>query len=251
VLKAIEEIEMKRFVVPVLAAMALFLAGCAFFPAVTGSGTPTTASYGLAGFSGIQASQAFKVHVIPDSFFSVDVTCDDNLVRYLRVDTTSGGTLRLALEQGYNYRFITVSAEVHMPAVSMLDASGASDFDVEAGFASSAPLSISLSGASSATVAGIVCGDLTVDISGASTATLAGSAFSHRIMASGASNADLMSCSAPRADVTLSGASDAWVNVGSGLLSLSASGASTLYYAGTPVFSLYNLSGTSRTVKVR
>ena len=241
---------MKRFALLVLAALAVVLSGCSFFPTVTGSGTPATAAYGLAGFGGIQASESFKVRVVPDSIFSVDVTCDDNLLPCLVVDTTPGGTLRLSLQQGYSYRFITVSAEVHMPALELLDASGAGAFDVGAGFVSIRPLAISLSGASTANVAGIVCGNLTVDISGASSATVAGSPSSESILASGASHADLLNSVVRSADVTLSGASDAWVNVGAGVVSLHASGASTLYYAGTPAFSPCELSGTSRMVKL-
>jgi hypothetical protein len=242
---------MKRFVFLVLAAMAIVLSGCGFFPVVTGSGMPVTAAYGLNGFTGIQASQTFQVRVVPDSLYSVDVTCDDNLVPYLIVDTIPGGTLRLALAQGYTYEYVSISAVVHMPALSMLDASGASAFDVGAGFVSAHPLAITLSGASSANVAGIVCGELSVDASGASKATLAGSPTFETIFASGASHANLLNCLTTSADVNLSGASDAWVSVGTGIVSLHASGASTLYYAGTPVFSPYDLSGTSRTVKVR
>jgi hypothetical protein len=243
--------EMKRCVLIVLAAIAIVLSGCSFLPVVTGSGTPRTAAHGLAGFSGIQASQTFTVRVVPGSAWSVDVTCDDNLLPYIVADTTPNGTLRLGLEEGYIYQFITVSAEVHMPSLAMLDASGASEFDVGAGFVSGRPLAISLSGASTANVAGIVCGGLSVDASGASTATVAGSASTERVAASGASRADLLNCVAASADVTLSGASEAWVDIGSGIVSLSAGGASTLYYAGTPYFSFCDLTGTSRAVKVR
>ena len=242
---------MKRCVFVVLAAVAIILSGCSFLPVVTGSGTPRTAACSMKGFSGIQASQTFTVRVVPGPAWSVDVTCDDNLLPYIVVDTTQNGTLRLGLEEGYIYQFITVSAEVHMPSLAMLDASGASEFDVGAGFVSARPLSISLSGASTADVAGIVCGELSVDASGASSATVAGSVSMERVVASGASRADLLNCVAASADVTLSGASEAWVDTGSGVVSLSAGGASTLYYAGNPSFSFLDLSGTSRAVKVR
>ncbi len=242
---------MRRSAFLVLAAFVIVLSGWIFFPTVTGSGTPATASYGLTGFSSIQASNAFKVRVVPDTQYSVSVTCDDNLVSYLLVDTTPAGTLRIGLQPGNSYAFVTVSAEVHMPALTLLDASGASAFTLGAGFVSARPLGISLSGASTAQVAGIVCGALSIGVSGASTLTFAGSPMSESVMASGASSVDLMNSTASSADVTLSGASEAWVNVGAGTVSLYASGASTLYYAGTPLFSPYELSDTSRTVRVR
>ncbi len=242
---------MKRSAFLVLAATAIFLSGCMYFPVVTGSGTPATAVYGVGGFSGIQASQSFKVRVIPDAAYSVSVTCDDNLTDYLVVQTSTSGTLRLSLAQGYSYQLVTLTAIVHMPVLTLLDGSGASSFDVRAGFSSARPLAISLSGASTANVAGLVCGDLGVDLSGASTATVTGSPATERLSADGASKADLMNCTGAGADVALDGASEAWVNVGAGAVSLHASGASTFYYGGAPSFTTCDLSGASRTVKVQ
>ena len=219
-------------------------------PAVSGSGTLTRAVHPVSGFTGIQASHSFQVRVVPDSVYSVSVTCDDNLLPYLVVQN-SGTSLRLGLISGYNYLGVTLLAEVHMPAVAAIDASGASTVRLDSGFSSPGPITVVLSGASVCEAPGISCGEATFDVSGASLASFTGTAGGLALVVSGASRVNLLDCPAGPARVTMSGASQAWVDVGAQRLDLDASGASTLYYGGTPALAVHSLSGGSRIVKVR
>jgi hypothetical protein len=91
---------------------------------------------------------------------------------------------------------------------------------------------------------------MSATVSGASTLSARGTARTETVNVSGASSADLTACPAASARVSLSGASDCSVSVGSGPLTLSASGASTLYYTGSPALLTLELSGTSRVVRV-
>ena len=242
---------MKRFALLPCAVLVALLAGCSFLMPVTGSGTLTRSSYPAAGFSGIQASETFLVRVVPDSVYSVNVTCDNNLLKYLIVEHNSGGTLRLALVPGYNYVGVTLIAEVHMPVVTVIDASGASTVRLDTGFAPNQGLTLVLSGASTCELTNVASGDLSIDISGASQVTCTGSAAAITLNVSGASRADLLNCMGTRANVHLSGASEAWVDVGAHPIDLWASGASTLYYGGNPALVARDLSGGSRIVRVR
>jgi hypothetical protein len=242
---------MKRIALLFCAALVVLLAGCSLLPPVTGSGTLTRSMYPAAGFSGIQASQAFLVRVVPDASYSVTVTCDSNMIRYLIVENAGMGTLRLSLVPGYNYLGVTLIAEVHMPVITVLNASGASTVRLDPGFASTQGLTVVLSGASTAELSSLICGDLSLDLSGASQVSGSGSAAAISMYVSGASRANLLNCAAARASVNLSGASEAWVDVGTRPLDVSASGASTLYYGGTPAMTARNLSGGSRIVRVR
>jgi len=260
---------MKRNSFILFGSLLVLLAGCSFFPAVEGSGFPTSCSYGLQGFSRIQASQAFKVHIVPDAVFSVTITCDDNIPPYLAVDTVND-TLRLDLQREYTYGPLILSAEVHMPTVTNLDFSGAAQAKIDAGFSSSLPLGVTLSGASSIECRSISCGTVTAAISGASslsildiTAGLFGANVSggssltvkgvltrENLAVSGGSKAHLADCPAGQATLTLSGGSEGWLNVGTGQITLSASGYSTLYYRGSPVFSINELSGSAKIVRI-
>ena len=240
----------KTFVLLAAAGAVALLAGCSFlFPTVAGSRSLVSSSYGFTGYTRIMASQTFTVHVVPDTAYSIQVTCDDNIIPYLVV-RQSGTAIEVGLEQGFNYVGVTASAEVHMPALTGLDLSGASRAVVGPGFSSTAPLSLMVSGASSVDLKGVACGPMTVDISGASTLAAVGTASTETLLVSGASTADLRSCVETGADVSISGASQAYVNVGSGPISLSVSGASTLFYSGAPALHVRDISGASRLVQM-
>lgn len=239
---------MKRFILVLCAAAVALLVGCDFFPLVQGSGYLTTSSYNFSSFSTIAATQACKVHVVPDTTYSVRVTCDDNLLPYLEVRRNVAGSVLIGLAQGNNYHGITFNAEVHMPVLVGLDLSGASEARAEPGFSSTQALEITLSGASFVDIKGLSCSAVNADISGASSLAISGTATSETLFISGASTANLLACAATQATVAVSGASQAWVNASQ--ITLSASGASTLYYLGNPSIQTNNMSSASQLVKV-
>jgi len=89
-------------------------------------------------------------------------------------------------------------------------------------------------------------GDL--NLSGASQLTLDGSAGNLELEASGASKLELAAFSLNDVDLVLSGASQGAVNL-SGRLDLDLSGASILYYQGTPQLGRVDISGASTLVQ--
>jgi hypothetical protein len=241
----------KALLLSAVVALTAILSGCELFHPVTGSGTLVRSVYPAAGFSGIQVSNSFVVRVVPDNASSVTITCDDNLNRYLVVENHAPGTLRLGLVPGYSYFGITLIAEVHVPMVTTIDASGASTVNLDSGFSSPNGLTVVLSGASQCGIANVACGEAGFELSGASLVTCSGSAASITLHASGASRANVLNCTGTRASVNLSGASEAWVDVGTGPVDLTASGGSTFYYGGSPLLNAPNISGGSRMVRVR
>jgi hypothetical protein len=238
--------------------------GCLFFPMVEGSGFLATSTYGLAGFTQIDASYAFKVRVVHDAVYSVSVISDDNLVEYLDVHEENG-TLYLTLKPFYNYFGTTLTAEVHAPALTGVSLSGASEARVESGFPATAAMALALSGASIADVQSVSCntvslevsGGSTIDIaslsadmlsanlSGASSLTATGSADGMYLNLSGASQAHLADCPTLQATANLSGGSCSWVRMPAGTVWLNASGGSLFYYYGNPTFASTVLSGGS------
>lgn len=239
---------MRHLILVLCAAAVALMVGCDFFPLVQGSGYLTTSTYNFTDFSTIAATQACRVHVVPDTAYSVSVTSDDNLLPYLEVRRNGAGAVLIGLAQGNNYHGITFNAEVHMPVLVGLDLSGASEARVDSGFASTQPLDATLSGASLADIKGLSCTAVNADISGASSLSIGGTIASETLIVSGTSTANLLACAATRATVAVSGASEAWINAGQ--ISLSASGASKLYYLGNPSIQTNNLSGASVLVKV-
>jgi hypothetical protein len=226
-----------------MATFALLLAGCSFItgPTVTGSGNLVTKQYPLTDFTRISAGNVFDVTVKPGSPASVSVTVDDNLVEYLDV-TTSGDQLRLHLKSNTNVRNATLKAVVTVPELTAFELSGASKGRLDA-CRSTKPLDIEVSGASHLE-GDVESGDMRLEVSGASHAQLKGSGGNLHVNASGASHADLREFQVKDVNVDASGASHATIHP-SGKLIASASGASTVHYAGQPANVDSHTSGAS------
>jgi hypothetical protein len=260
---------MRRSAFILIGLILVALAGCGFFPFIEGSGFLVHTDYAFTDFVKITADHAFNVSIVPDSVFSVTVTCDDNIVTYLNV-YQQDDRINFGLSGMNNYSSVTLNAEVHMPGVTSLELSGASDARIQSGFSStlpvaviasgastvdvlglaSGPLSVEMSGGSQMTVSSLTATSLTAELSGGSSLSAAGSASSESITASGGSSAYLLNLLSDAAGVELSGGSEAWINAGSGLITLRASGGSVLYYTGTPLFNLVELSGGSEIRRV-
>jgi hypothetical protein len=209
---------------------------------ITGSGNVVSTTEDYSGFTRLEISSAFKATVQQGDSFSVVIRTDDNLVPYLRI-TQSGDTLQIGLETGINFLSNpTLEADITMPALSGIQANGASRATVS-GFSSSDSLQVEASGASS--VSGdIQAGDTSVSVSGASKVSLSGSGGNLNVEASGASTVDLEGFTGSDVKVVVSGASKATVNP-SGTLDVEASGASHVTYLGNPTMGSVNTSGAS------
>lgn len=208
---------------------------------ISGSGNSVTKTYDFTDFDRLVIANAFEADVTAGDGYAVEVTVDDNLVEYLRVEQKDD-TVTIALEPNLSINSITQRASITLPRLVSLDASGASRVRVS-DFKTTDDVRVFVSGASS--VSGdMETGDLDTVVSGASTLSLEGSAKNLTANASGASTADLRDFAVADASVEASGASRANVNV-SGRLDASASGASSVRYTGDPTLGRIEESGAS------
>ena len=210
---------------------------------VTGSGRIVTEEFNIRDFSRVDVSHAFEVEIIQSGSFKVVVRVNDNLRERLRVEKR-GETLVIGLKPyiSYNLRNATMEAKVYMPDLQGIEASGASDVRFS-GLSSPRDFEVDLSGASYLD-GEITAREVRIEASGASRIRLRGKAEDLRLDASGASNLDLEDLPVQDADIELSGASEADV-VLSGILDINASGASRLYFTGSPTMGRIDLSGAS------
>jgi hypothetical protein len=212
-------------------------------PGITGSGTLTTIQSDLVDFDQLVVGFAFEATIRQGEAYSVVLTVDDNLADFVQV-TKRGQTLEIGLDpdRAMNVRNATLRAEVTMPALTAVEASGASHL-VFSGFAARDDLSATATGASS--IRGeVLAGKATLEASGGSQITLQGEATDLVLDLSGASTADLEGFPADNIDATLGGASHAVVYA-SEHLDVEASGASRLTYVGTPTLGRVQTSGAS------
>ena len=221
------------------------LAGCTLLQelSITGSGNVVTQEFALTGFDKVDVSNAFTVEISQGDTFSVVVRVDDNIVEHLQV-VKQGSTLKIGLKPGRSYTMLraTMQATVTMPELTGLDLSGASHVTIT-GFKSTKALDVDSSGASHLR-GDIEAGNVSFDVSGASHVTLSGSAEDVAIDASGASHVDLAGFPVNDANVKASGASHVTVKP-SGRLDVEASGASDVYYLGSPALGKVDTSGAS------
>ena len=238
------------------------LAGCEALHIISGSGRTVSQSFDFTDFTRVSTGWNFNVEVSRGTAYSIDVTVDDNLQSYLDV-SKDGDTLKITLKSGYTYSSTHLKAVVSMPRLVGLTLSGASKGGVS-GFSSADDFLLNVSGASQATFSGMGVNKLTLDISGASRASgsvnangnsslqasgastieISGKGVDADIESSGASTANLANFAVRDAHVNISGASNATV-AASGVLSGDVSGASRLYYTGTPTLGNIHTSGAS------
>ena len=216
----------------------------------------------FSGFTNVEVGYAFEVEITQAASYSIKITADDNVLKYVRVSTIAS-SLKIDLEPGIIYQSVTLKAEITMPELHELMFSGATRGTVE-GFASTHVLVLVLSGGSSLDMMDMSAGDVVMDISGASRVTgslqnsgdaqcdvsgastveLEGEANDLLIYASGASGVDLSEYPVYDANVDLSGGSQATINL-DGRLDADLSGGSRLLYIGEPTMGNISLSGGS------
>ena len=237
---------MLKYKVLVLLFAVTLLTGCALTDrilSIKGSGNVVTQEMDITDFDKVDVNHAFEVEITQGDTFRVVVRVDDNLLEHLQV-VKKGQTLNVGMKPGpfYNFSNTTQEAEVTMPELIGLEGSEASEVTIT-GFKSTRDLSVDLSAASSLR-GDIEAGDARFDLSSASEVTLRGSADDVVIDASGSSEVDLSAFSVANANVEASGASEVTVNA-SGRLDADASGASDVYYLGSPTLGRIDTSGAS------
>lgn len=179
---------------------------------VTGSGVTVTEAIPVSGISGVSISSVGLLIIEQSGSESLTVTAEENILPLITVDVV-GDLLILGIEP--NTQVNTSQGVVYRLNVVELDR-------------------ITLSGATQVEAAGLNSNYLEVTLSGASTAVLAGTAERQRLIVSGASRCDAAALSSRFATVDISGASSAIVRV-SELLEGQVTGAAVLEYYGNPV----------------
>ena len=207
------------------------------------SGRTVTREFDLRGFDSLDISAAFEVDLRQEDTYSVVVRIDEAFLSDLRVVMT-GSLLRIGFRPGLriNTRGNRPYASVSLPDLKRLELSGAALARL-ADFRLDRDLELALSGASSVEGA-LEARDLRIEASGASDLLLRGAARDLELDGSGASTIELEELEVQDARVELSGASSATV-LAAGRLDLQASGASHLYYLGSPTMGKIETSGAS------
>ena len=222
----------------------------------------TTKDFNYSGFDKVEVGGAFQVDIAYSDSFKISVYADD----FTHVDVEQTDHKLVIKRQGFDWLapfHQQPRATVTLPALSELSVSGASRVRFE-NFKSPNDLTLAVSGASQVEARSIATGNLevkatgasrlegeikaagnvNVEGTGASKIDLAGSGVSAVMKILGASKAELSRFPLQNADLDISGASKVTVNM-NGRLDANVSGASNLFWSGSPVMGNIQTSGAS------
>ena len=191
------------------------------FKGVRGSGQTATDARNVSGFKAVDVGGVFKVEITAQKDFSVEVDADDNLLQYVKTDVR-GGTLHIETEKKLSPKS-PIIVRVSAPDLDHLDISGVADV----------------------TVSNIRNESVSLDSSGASKVSINGETKKFTADVSGATKIDAENLATVDATVDASGASTVTVNT-TGSLKGNASGASKIFYVGSPASVKKDTSGASK-----
>jgi hypothetical protein len=224
------------------------LGGWNLFGEVVGSGDLVTNEEFFSNFTAVDTGSGFSVEITEAHSFSVSVTADDNVMDYVEI-TKSGDTLIIGVKWGYNFRSVTLKAEITMPELHSLELSGGAKGELVE-FDATNQFSVRLSGGSRLTGEFETSEDAEFYLSGGShLAGFIGEANDLIIDASSGSHSDMSDFKVHNANVELSGGSHATINA-DGRLDADLSGGSHLYYIGDPTLGNIETSGDSKISKL-
>jgi hypothetical protein len=215
--------------VALVAAAAVAILPSCRFRCIKGSGHQVTENHKVGNFTNLKISGGFKVNLKQDSSQAVDITADDNLMKYIHVES-DGDELRI-----YCKKNVCGSGEmivnVGVRNLSRLEGSGAVNFTSQ-GKINTKDLSINLAGASKVDM-DLTAANVTTEGAGSSEIDLRGQATSHRIELTGAGKVHAFDFVVGKYDIHSTGAADCEINVLNDL-NVSSTGASDVKYKGNP-----------------
>jgi hypothetical protein len=234
----------------------LFITSC-----IVDTGPVTTRTFDYTDYKAVEISSAFQAEIVQSNDWSISITAGSKLVDHLDVRVEEG-ILKIGLRNWQSWNIRRPTARITMPELYSMKLSGASKVSIM-GFQSQHDTDFNVSGASkldldldaydvrteisgASRITGCInVHDFDMEVSGASRVELNGSGNLLDVYVSGASNVNLENFPTTEASVNVSGASRLTVS-STDKLSVSLSGASSLYYTGNPELNSIDVSGSSK-----
>ncbi|MFB9845017.1 head GIN domain-containing protein [Mucilaginibacter ginsenosidivorans] len=199
------------------------------FRCVKGSGNHVSENHKVSDFTRINVSGGFKVTLKQDSSLNVNINADDNLMKYIHVES-DGDELKIYYKKNVcPSGQMEISIGVHN--LEKLKGSGAINF-LSDGKINTKDLDIKLNGASNINM-DLSAANVSTESAGASEITLRGQATSHRIEMTGNGTVHAFDFVVGKYEVRTTGASDCEINVLNDL-QVSSTGAADVKYKGNP-----------------
>jgi len=228
-----------------VAALSLSVLSSCRFGCVRGSGHQITENHKVSDFTGLDISGGFKINLKQDSSLTVSVTADDNLMKYIHINS-EGDKLRI-----YSKKTVCGSGEtilnIGVKNLEAIKTSGGINL-VTDGKLNTKDLHLELSGASRVDM-DLNAANLFTEGSGSTDITLRGQATSHKIEFAGSGKVKAGDFVVGSYDIETTGASDCTINVLKDL-NVNTTGAADIKYRGNPTNVNTSKTGAASVTKI-
>ena len=202
-------------------------------------------TFTLAGFTKVTAAETFAIKVTQGAAYSIKAKgCSDDLAD-LDVSIQPGGFLRIQYN-GYKRERYKVAVEITQPAISGINLAGAASGTITGFGGQITFLRTILSGTAQCTIDGLPP-LMEADNSGTSVLNLSGTTNNVSASFSGDARLNAYTAAISHADIYTAGTAKAYVTAQQSLIA-SATGASRIYYKGTPASVQTEESGTGKVI---
>ena len=229
-----------------IAAISLSVLSSCRFGCIKGSGHRITENHKVSDFSKLDISGGFKIHLKQDSSLTVTVNADDNLMKYIHVNS-EGDKLRI-----YSKKNICGSGELELNIgvknLEVIKASGGINLATD-GKLNTKDLHLELSGASQIDM-DLNAANLFTEGSGSTDMTLRGQAASHKIEFAGSGKVKAGDFVVGSYDIETTGASECTINVLKDL-NVNTTGAADIKYRGNPTNVNTSKTGAASVTKIQ
>jgi len=220
----------KNMLIAIISIIAVIFQSC---NKINGVGPVVSKSYNLSGFTSIDAGIDADVYYTQDSFYSVEIQAQQNVLDIIETPI-AGGELHIQFEKYKNiWKHDRITVYITAPAMSCLGINGSGNIIANKPI-SSTYMMLSINGSGNINVASYTGQTLTGKISGSGNLNVRGGSVSNEALRiSGSGNMDLLGISAKSVSAEISGSGSATVTV-SDNLDVRISGSGSVYYAGNP-----------------
>ena len=229
-----------------VAALSLSVLSSCRLGCVKGSGHQITENHKASDFTRLDISGGFKINLKQDSSLTVSVTADDNLMKYIHINS-EGDKLRI-----YSKKNICGSGEIVLNIgvknLEVIKTSGGISL-VSDGKLNTKDLHLELSGASRIDM-DLNAANLFTEGSGSTDMTLRGQATSHKIEFAGSGKVKAGDFVVGSYDIETTGASECTINVLKDL-NVSTTGSADIKYRGNPTSVNTSKTGAASVTKIQ
>lgn len=234
-----------KFLIPV-AVIALTLTSChkGKIFGVVGKGNTITQTRNVSGFDKIHLSINADVYVVQDTFYSVEISAQSNVLSVLETEV-EGNELEIDFDKRV-LKHSNIKIVIHMPDVRGLSISGSGKIEAQSAI-STHTMKLRISGSGDIYLSSLVASSLDANISGSGNIKIAGGTIaSEDLNISGSGDIDALNAVAANCTAKISGSGNISAHVTNNL-NATISGSGDIKYTGNPGVNV-NVSGSGKVI---